>query len=478
LNLTKNSNIAYNQENQRNRKTFMTEYRVQDSINYYKEKEKELFQEFLKFLQIPSISTASEHEGDIQQAADYLVKKIASLGFKNVKAIPTTRHPIVYGEYLPDPNKPTLLIYGHYDVQPPAPLDEWDSQPFEPQIRGEHLYARGASDMKGQIWALISALESTLKTGKLPLNIKFLIEGEEEIGSPSLDSFLANHRPLLASDFVLNTDAGMIAPDKPTIVYGLRGLAYFELIIHGPKADLHSGQFGGVIDNPAKVLSHLIAKMHDSSGRVTLPGFYDQVRELTPEERENLASLGLNEGFYKQISGAPALGGESGFTPVERISARPTLDVNGLYAGYIEQGAKTIIPAYAMAKISTRLVPDQVPSEVHQSLRAFLEENVPETVTWELEFMSGAPAYINEEDVMGLTQFKEALQNTWGVKPFLKREGGSIPVATAMKDILGIDSIITGFGLPDDQIHSPNERVHLPTHKKGVEALIRFFVNF
>jgi len=456
----------------------MIENSIQESLAYYKENHDALFEEFIQLLKIPSISTAPEHQADIQKAADFLVKKMLSLGFEDVEAMPTSRHPIVFGKYRSDPEKPTLLIYGHYDVQPPAPLSEWETAPFEPNIRGDYLHARGASDMKGQIWALISALESILQTSDLPLNVKFLFEGEEEIGSPSLDSFLESHQHLLTCDFVLNTDAGMVAPDKPTIVYALRGLAYFELRIHGPQADLHSGLFGGVVDNPANVLSRVISKMHDASGKITLPGFYNQVRELSQKERETLVKLGMDDSFYKKISGASALGGEKGFSAVERVSARPTLDVNGLYAGYIEKGAKTIIPAYAMAKISTRLVPDQDPLMVHESLQAFLEDNLPETVNWELDFMSGAPAYINEEDVTGLTEFKQALKQTWGVDPLFKREGGSIPVATAMKDILGVDSIITGFGLPDDQIHSPNERLHLPTHKKGVEALIRFFLNF
>ena len=456
----------------------MTKEHIQQAIKFYEKNEATLFQEFLNFLRIPSVSTAADHKDDIKKAAELLVRKLTSLGFKNVETMPTDRHPIVYGEYLRHPGKPTVLLYGHYDVQPPDPLEQWKTAPFDPDIRGDYLYARGASDMKGQIWALISALEAVIETGDLPINVKFLLEGEEEIGSPSLDSFLEAHQALLSCDFVLNTDAGMIAPDKPTIVYALRGLAYFELRIYGPQADLHSGLFGGVIENPANVLCRVIGSMHDSSGRVTLPGFYDSVRPLSKEERISLARLGIDGQFYEKISGAPANGGESGYSPVERAGARPTLDVNGLYAGYIDPGAKTIIPSYAMAKISTRLVPDQDPLEVKRCLEAFLGKNLGENTRWDLEYMSGAPAYINEDDVPGLIQFKAALQDTWSIEPLLKREGGSIPVATAMKDILGVNSIITGFGLPDDQIHSPNERLHLPTHKKGIEALIRFFLSF
>jgi len=451
---------------------------INQALDYYQANYEKLHQEFLHLLRIPSVSTADAHKNDIQKAADFLVEKLTTLGFTKVKAHPTSCHPIIFGEYTKHPDKPTILLYGHYDVQPPDPLDQWDTDPFDPTIRGEHLYARGASDMKGQVWATIAALEAIIKTGDLPVNVKFLIEGEEEIGSPSLDKFLEENKAMLSCDLVLNPDAGMLAPDKPTIIYALRGLAYFELRVYGPAADLHSGVFGGVVDNPANVMCKIISGMHDEKGHVTIPGFYDDVRKLSKEESEELARLGMGESFFKDITSVPALGGEQDFPPVERIGARPTLDVNGLYAGFIEKGAKTIIPSYAMAKISTRLVPDQDPDTVHEGLKKYLENNIPETVRWELDLMSAAPAYITESQAPGLDQFKSALKATWGVDPLNKREGGSIPVATSMKNILGVDSIITGFGLPDDQIHSPNERLHLPTQKKGVEALIRFFYSF
>ncbi len=450
---------------------------IQSALQYYQTHQEKLFEEFLEFLKIPSVSTDPDHSKDIQQAAALLVRKLKKIGFQNVTANPTGRHPIVTAEYLHAPEQPTILVYGHYDVQPPDPLDQWESAPFEPEQKEDYLYARGASDMKGQIWACISAFEAILETGDLPVNIKFLIEGEEEIGSPSLDTFLEDHKVALQSDVVLNPDADMLAPDKPTIIYALRGMAYFELRLYGPDADLHSGIFGGVIDNPANVLSRVIAGMHDEQGQVTLPGFYDRVREISEEEREALSRVGMDADFFKDITGVPALGGEHGFPPVERVGARPTLDVNGLYAGYIEPGAKTIIPAYAMAKLSTRLVPDQDPESIHASLRTYLDNNVPTSLRWELDFMSGAPAYIIEEEAPGVDAFISALRDTWNTEPIMKREGGSIPVATSMKNILGVDSIITGFGLPDDNIHSPNERVHLPSHQKGVEALIRFFLN-
>lgn len=455
----------------------MTSKNISDAIAYYTTHYEDLFNQFQTLLRIPSISTADESKQDVQKAADFLVKKLKSIGLKNVKTYATPRHPLIYADYLADPDKPTILIYGHYDVQPPDPLDEWKTPPFEPTIRDEYLFARGASDMKGQVWANISALESILKTGDLPVNIKILFEGEEEIGSPSLDPFLEEHKDLLKCDLVLNTDADMLAPDKPTIIYALRGLAYFELRVYGPDADLHSGIFGGVVDNPANVLANLIAGMHDENGAISLPGFYDKVRKISAQESDDLSRIGMDDEFFKKITGVSALGGEKDFPPVERIGARPTLDVNGLYAGYIEPGAKTIIPAYAMAKISTRLVPDQDPKDVEKSLVAYLKSHVPDTVRWELEYMSGAPAYITDE-APGVDLFMKALEETWQVTPIKKREGGSIPVATSMKNILGVDSILTGFGLPDDQIHSPNERLHLPTHKKGVQALIRFYLSF
>jgi acetylornithine deacetylase/succinyl-diaminopimelate desuccinylase-like protein len=469
--------LQYNQQNKSKQRINMNREKTQSAITAYHQSYQRLYKEFLNFLKIPSVSTSVEHRDDVKSAADFLVEKLQGIGLNHVKAYPTPVHPIVYGDYIFDDNKPTVLLYGHYDVQPADPLDEWETPPFEPSPRGDYLFARGASDMKGQIWATISALQSVITSGDLAFNVKYLIEGEEEIGSPSLNPFLQAHKDLLACDFVLNPDAGMIAPDKPTIVYALRGMAYFELRIFGPKADLHSGMFGGVVENPANVLSQLIAGMKDENGAITLPGFYDRVRKIGTEEHQALSKLGMDATFYKNISGVPELGGEPAYLPVERTSARPTLDVNGIYSGFTGEGAKTIIPASAMAKISTRLVPDQDPEEAHASMRTYLEQNVPSTVRWELEYMSGAPAYINHDNTRGLSSFKEALRTTWGVEPLMKREGGSIPVATSMKNILGVDSIITGFGLPDDQIHSPNERLHIPTHKKGVEALIRFFLS-
>lgn len=456
----------------------MTDKKTEHARQYYQNNQTQLLDELLELLRIPSVSTDAAHEEDIINAVHFLKEKLDELEFDEVKIFSTPRHPILYAEKNVNHEGPTLLIYGHYDVQPPDPIDAWNNPPFEPSVENNKIFARGASDMKGQIWACVSALESTIKTGTLSVNVKLIIEGEEEIGSPSLESFLNDHKSLLACDFVLNPDAGMLAPEKPTITYSLRGLAYFELRLFGPKADLHSGIFGGVIDNPANVLSKVIAGMHDDQGRVTLPNFYNDVRIIPEDERLQLQKLGMDDAFYKNLTGVSDLGGEKDFQPIERIGARPTLDINGIYAGYIDKGAKTIIPAYAMAKISTRLVPEQDPDQIHESLRTYLEQNVPNTVKWELDYLSGAPGYIVQDQAPGIELFIDALRKTWGVEPLLKPEGGSIPVATSMKNILGVDSIITGFGLPDDHIHSPNERLHLPTHRKGVEAIIRFLSSF
>ncbi len=448
------------------------------AINYFIQNEN-VFLDILKdFVAIPSVSADSSKNEQIQRAADFLSGYLKQLGFLNIKLIETDKHPVVFAELKSqDPAALTLLVYGHYDVQPADPTDEWKTPAFSPTIIGDYLYGRGASDMKGQVMACLFAIESIIQTSHMPINIKVIFEGEEEIGSPSLDNVLKNNKDLLKADVILNPDAGMVSPDKPTIVYGLRGLAYFELMIRGPKADLHSGMFGGIIHNPAIVLSEVVSGMHDGNGQVTLPGFYDNVINLSSDEKARIASLDISEQHYIEMTGVKQLHGEKGYTLLERLGARPTLDVNGLYSGYIGEGAKTIIPSYASAKISCRLVPNQDPNAVYGQFIKYLELKVPPTVTWELKQLSGGPAYLTG-DAPGLTQMKNAFEKVWNKPVVYKREGGSVPVATAFKEILGVDSILTGFGLPDDQIHSPNERLHLPTWNKGVQALINFLLEF
>jgi acetylornithine deacetylase/succinyl-diaminopimelate desuccinylase-like protein len=455
----------------------MTDFRS-IAIDYAHQHRDRFLADLVQLLRIPSVSTHAHNLGDMLAAAETLRDRLTGLGFEQVQIFPTAGHPVVFGEYnRAAAGAPTVLIYGHYDVQPAEPLGPWHSDPFEPVNRDQRLYARGASDMKGQVIATFSAVEAILQAGQAPVKIKFLLEGEEEIGSPNLPAFIENHRQLLACDIALNPDAGMISADDPTIVYALRGLAYFELRVFGPRHDLHSGMFGGVIHNPAQVLCDLIAGMHDANGRITLPGYYAKVRALDEMERKELARLPIDDEYYLSRTGAPALWGESGYSPVERIGARPTLEINGMLSGFTGPGSKTVLPAWAMAKISMRLVPDQDPADVHRQLEQYLHEHAPQAVRWELDQMAGGPASIIEQDNRYVQALVKAFETTWKKKPVYKREGGSIPVVADMKKILGVESVLTGFGLPDDQIHGPNEKLELATWYTGIDALIHFFYN-
>ncbi len=448
------------------------------ALQFAQENRARFLDELKDLVRIPSISTDPAHQADMQKAAEWLAAQLRGLGLDNVAILPTAGHPVVYGESLAaGEDTPTALIYGHYDVQPPDPVELWESGAFDPTERGENLYGRGASDMKGQVIASLKAVESVVHAGALPINLKFLLEGEEEIGSPSLGAFIEENKDLLACDFALNPDAGMLAPDLPTITYALRGLAYFELRVSGPDHDLHSGTFGGTVLNPANALAKLIAGMHDDQGRITLPGFYDKVRAIDNAERAELARLPMGEDFYLKQTGAPALWGEAGYTPVERAGARPTLDVNGLLSGFTGEGAKTALPAQAMAKISCRLVPDQDPEEVYQSLRQYLKEKAPPGIHWVLEQMTGSPASLSDPRSPAAQALAQAQETVWGVRPVFKREGGSVPVVAQMQKILGVDSVLCGFGLPDDNLHAPNEKQHLPTLYKGIDAFIHFIYN-
>ncbi len=452
--------------------------RTQQAIQEFENTEVEKMNIFETFLRIPSVSADPEMKPNLLEAANFLKAYFEKLGMDSVSIYPTNLHPIVFAEKQSSlPGAKTLLIYGHYDVQPPDPLDSWTTPAFEPTIRGEYLYARGASDMKGQILASVFALESVLKTGELPLNIKFILEGEEEIGSPSLEGFIRKNAELLKCDMILNPDAGMINKDSPTVVTGLRGLVYFEVRIDGPKADLHSGLFGGNVANPANVLAKIIAQLHNPDGSVAIPGFYDRVRILSDQDRQKIALNPTSEADFLAVTGAPAISGEQGYSVLERQGARPTLDVNGLYSGFIGEGAKTIIPAYAKAKISCRLVPDQQHAEIYELAEKHIRTLVPPTVKVSFIKHSGGPSYL-ADDAPGLPNLIQAFKESWQKDVLFKREGGSIPVATVMQEILGVKSILTGFGLPDDAIHSPNEHLHLPTWRKGIKAYIRFLTSF
>lgn len=452
--------------------------KIKQAIEYFETHQERMTRSYLDLVKIPSISTAAEHKTDVIKAAEFLHNYLTKIGLDRVEIFKTDTHPIVYAEKKSqNPNTKTLLIYGHYDVQPADPLDEWKSDPFQPEFRDNYVYARGASDMKGQVMASVLALESVLQTTDLPVNVKFLIEGEEEIGSPSLEAFIQTHKDLLSCDIILNPDAGMVGKDQPTLVYGLRGLTYFEVRVSGPKADLHSGLWGGNVANPAIVLSTIISKLHNPDGTVAIPGFYDQIAELTTEERARIASNQTSEETMLENTGVPMLYGEKGFTALERQGARPTLDVNGFYSGFIGEGAKTIIPAYAKAKISCRLVPNQNPIEIFELAKNYILSIAPPTVKVSVFLHSAGPAYL-ADDAPGAQNLIDALTAVWHNPITYKREGGSIPVATVMQRELGVKSLLTGFGLPDDAIHSPNERLYYPNWLKGIQALIRFYLSF
>lgn len=453
-----------------------------DSLNsailYAHENANRFLDELKSFASIPSISTDEKSKAEVIHAAEWLADHLRSLGMANVQIIPTPGHPVVYGEWLrAGPNTITALIYGHYDVQPVDPLNLWISGPFDPQVRGDYIYGRGCTDMKGQILVALNAIEAIMKSGPLPINFKFIFEGEEEIGSPNLTPFLADHKDMLKCDVAINPDTGTLSPEVPSITYALRGLAYMEIRVFGPDHDLHSGVFGGAILNPAQALCELIAGMHDTQGRVTLPGFYDKVRKIDPEERAELARLPVGDEYYLNTTGAPALYGEAGYTTIERLGVRPTLEVNGILSGFTGEGSKTVLPAWAMAKISTRLVPDQQPSDVYQQMQAYLEAHAPKSVRWNLTTMHGGPPALSDCNSAYIRALSQALEAVWHKPPVFKREGGSVPVVLDFQRILGVDTVNTGFSMVDDNMHSPNEKLHLPTWYRGIDAFIHFYYN-
>lgn len=441
------------------------------AIEAYLDQHRAAFEDDLKaLLRIPSVSAQSRHDQDTRRAAEFVAEQLRRVGVA-VEIIATKGHPIVYGEWLKAPGKPTVLVYGHYDVQPPDPLDLWLSGPFEPTERNGNLYARGATDDKGQMLTHIKSVEAWLKTkGSLPLNIKFLIEGEEEVGSVNLDPFVRAHRDRLKCDVVVISDTSMFAPDTPAICYGLRGIAYFEVIAHGPKQDLHSGGYGGMVANPANVLAGLLGSLKDAKCRIQVPGFYDKVLPLEPWEREGMAQLNFDETEIKSRLQIDALPGEEGFTPLERKWARPTCDVCGLYGGYQGEGSKTIIPAMAGAKVSFRLVPNQDPHEVAKAFHSHLEAIVPVGVRLEIREYHSAPPVLVSVKSPGVEAAKRAYKAGFGRDPVFIRGGGSIPVVSTFRDALGVDSLLIGFGLPDDNTHSPNEKFCLKDFHRGIKT--------
>jgi len=454
--------------------------KIDKANQYIQANKKEILRDLKDFLSIPSISSDPTHQEDVHTAADWVRKKLEKIGINNTALLPTDKYPLVYGDYdCGDRNKPTILLYGHYDVQPPDPLELWESKPFEPMIKENYIFARGASDMKGQIIVFLSAIQAIIETGDFPVNLKFMIEGEEEIGSPSIETFLKKHKKLFTCDFVLNLDAGSLSKTQPSIVYGLRGLAYFEIHITGPDHDLHSGLFGGVVRNPIQALADALAGMINDEGIIQLPGFYDDVLLLGKPEKADMAKLGLDEKYYKLQTGVDKLFGDDRFTPTERIGARPTLDINGIYGGFTGVGPKTIIPSKAMAKLSMRLVPNQTPRNVYEQLLNYMEENASDGIKWEVKRLSGdsETPYVTDPHTSQAQCFADALKSVWQVDPIYMREGGSIPIASNIQNVLGASSILSGFALPDDRIHSPNERMDMDMFWKGIRALIYYFCN-
>lgn len=446
---------------------------VSDYIDSNKEKFKE---ELFELLRIPSVSTDSSHKSDVLDAAHFLLQQLESLDLDRAELFETAGNPIVYGELITGESKPTVLVYGHYDVQPPDPLDLWDTPPFEPTVRNGDIYARGASDDKGQSFTHLKAVEAYVKSGTdFPVNIKFILEGEEEIGSPNLVPFIKEHKDLLECDMVLISDTAMFAEDTPSITYGLRGLAYMEVKVEGPNRDLHSGVYGGAVENPANALAEIIARLKDEDGVIQIPGFYEDVVELTEKDRKAYKNLPFDEEAYKQNLGLKDVHGEKGYSTLERASARPTLDVNGIWSGYQGEGAKTVLPAEAGAKISMRLVPDQDPKKIAKLFKDYVESLASDAVKVTVIEHHGGHPVVTDLSFYGMQAAAEAFKNVYGKEPLFSREGGSIPIVADFQKVLGAQSILMGFGLNSDAIHSPNEKFALKDFYRGIKTSAKFF---
>ncbi len=447
---------------------------MNDIIDYLRRSRERMERELVEFVAIPSVSAKSEHVPDMTRAAEWLIDRMLEAGLQIAEVIPTAGHPVVVGEWRGAPGAPTLLVYGHYDVQPPEPLAEWISPPFEPEIRDGRLFGRGSVDDKGQVYMYLKAVEAHLAVaGTLPVNLVFLVEGEEEVGSPHLEDFLIENRERFACDAVLISDTAMFAPGLPSITVGLRGMAYFEVRVTGPSADLHSGSYGGAVVNPATALARMIARMHDDRGRVAIPGFYDDVIELAPEVREAISRLPFREEDLAAEVGVRELGGEEGYSALERIWARPTLDVNGLLSGYTGEGAKTVLPARAMAKISMRLVPEQSSRDIAEKFTRFVKEIAPPGVSVEVEYLHRGEPWQADPVHPIFEAAAGALEESFGKRPVYIREGGSIPIVRTFEDTLGAPVALIGFLLPGANAHAPNEWFSMENYATGTEALAR-----
>jgi acetylornithine deacetylase/succinyl-diaminopimelate desuccinylase-like protein len=448
------------------------------AVDYARQNHPRFLDELKTFLRIPSVSTLPEHKTDVLGAAIWLAEEMKRIGLENVEVIKTDGHPLVYADWLHAPGKPTCLCYGHYDVQPPDPLDEWTSPPFEPVERDGNLYARGAVDDKGQMYIHIKALESLLKTngGKLPINIRVILEGEEEVGGEQISKFVRENGSRLKSDFALISDTELFAPELPTLCVGLRGMIYTEIEARGPKTDLHSGMYGGAAPNPFIALAQIIAQLKDSSGRILIPGFYDAVKAPSQDELKAWMQLPFDEEYYRRTEvGSTRLTGEPGFSVLERTWTRPTLDVHGMPGGFIGAGAKTVIPAKAVAKISMRLVPDMIPEKTFAQYKSYVESLTPVGITLDVRLIhSGEPMIIGTRNPY-VRAATHALKQVWNKDTVFVRSGGSIPIVGEFEDHLKIPSVMMGFGLPDDNLHAPNEKFHIANFYRGIESVIGLF---
>jgi len=445
---------------------------------YIESNKQRYLDELFDLLRIPSVSADSKFKDDVRRAAEFVRDKLTAAGVDRAQLFETPGHPVVYGEKLIDPSLPTVLIYGHYDVQPADPYELWHTPPFEPTIRNERIYARGSCDDKGQFYMHVKAVEAMIATNSLPCNVKIMIEGEEEVGSDHLGLFVAENREMLKADTILISDTSIIANDVPSIETGLRGLSYMEVVVTGPNRDLHSGVYGGGVANPVNVLCEMIASLKDADGKVTIPGFYDKVIELTAEERDEMAKAPFDLVEYKRDLGIREVAGEAGYSTIERTSVRPTLDVNGIWGGYTGEGAKTVLPGKASAKISMRLVPDQTPDEITELFTKHFESIAPASVQVSVRAHHGGFPYVTPTDSVEFEAASLAMEESWGKKPIPTRGGGSIPIVALFEKELGIKSILMGFGLDIDALHSPNESYGLFNFYKGIETIPLFFKHY
>lgn len=448
------------------------------AVTYARENQPRFLNELKDFIRIPSVSTLPEHTSDVRRAAEFVAAELKRIGMEHVEVIPTPGHPLVYADWLHAAGKPTVVCYGHYDVQPPDPLDEWVTPPFEPTERNQNLYARGAVDDKGQMYMHLKALESLMKTGggKLPLNVRMIIEGEEEVGGESISQFVKDHPERLKADFALISDTEMFAPEIPSLCVGLRGLVYTELEANGAMIDLHSGVYGGAAPNPLEALSRIISKLKDENGKILVPGFYDKVAKPSEDELKDWKSLPFDEEEYrKREVGSTVLTGEPGYSVLERTWARPTLEVHGMPGGFTAAGAKTVIPAKASAKVSMRLVPNQEPEEIFAAFSKYVQSLVPRGIQLKIKKHSLGPASLIRTDNRYVKASTEAMKEVFGKETVYIRSGGSIPIVSDFDKYLGIPSVMMGFGLPDDNLHAPNEKFHIPNFYRGIESVIRFF---